>query len=285
MEAFLLKNKIYFNVLDDIVKKYNNTVHRTIKMKPIDVTSDSYAEYNEDFNEKDPKFKVGDYVRFQNKEDVFTKGHAQNWTKYIFIVSKIKNKVPWTYVISDLNDEEITWSFYEKEFQKIYKKKLSKKTPQKVICSTVRLTKKDLNKNPSYKNEPILSKPFRNFQGNINVKVNLSNYATIPDIKNVTRVDTSGFALKTNLASFKTTVDQLDIDKLMPVPVGLSKLSDAVKNDVAKKAAYDKLVAKVNNIDISGFVLKTKYQTDKTELEKKIPDITDLVNKTKLTEL
>ena len=81
MKAFLLKNKIYFNVLDDIVKKYNNTVHRTIKMKPIDVTSDSYAEYNEDFNEKDPKFKVGDYVRFQNKEDVFTKGHAQNWTK------------------------------------------------------------------------------------------------------------------------------------------------------------------------------------------------------------
>ena len=81
MKAFLLKNKIYFNVLDDIVKKYNNTVHRTIKMKPIDVTSDSYAEYNEDFNEKDPKFKVGDYVRFQNKKDVFTKGHAQNWTK------------------------------------------------------------------------------------------------------------------------------------------------------------------------------------------------------------
>ena len=71
----------------------------------------------------------------------------------------------------------------------------------------------------------------------------------------------------------------------MPVPVGLSKLSDAVKNDVAKKAAYDKLVAKVNNIDISGFVLKTKYQTDETELEKKIPDVTDLVNKTKLTEL
>ena len=81
MKAFSLKNKIYFNVLDDIVKKYNNTVHRTIKIKPIDVTSDSYAEYNEDFNEKDPKFKVGDYVRFQNKEDVFTKVHAQNWTK------------------------------------------------------------------------------------------------------------------------------------------------------------------------------------------------------------
>ena len=74
---------------------------------------------------------------------------------------------------------------------------------------------------------------------------------------------------KTNLASLKTEVDKLDIDKLAPVPVDLSKLSDAVKNDVVKKTVYDKLVAKGNDIDTSGFVLKTKYNTDKTELEKK----------------
>ena len=103
--------------------------------------------------------------------------------------------------------------------------------------------------------------------------------------KNVTHVDTSSFALKTNLANLKTEVDKLDIDKLAPVPVDLSKLSDVVKNDVVKKTVYDKLVAKVNNIDTSDFVLKTKYQTDKTELEKKIPDLTDFVKKTKLTEL
>ena len=71
----------------------------------------------------------------------------------------------------------------------------------------------------------------------------------------------------------------------MPVPVDLSKLSDVVKNDVVKKTVYDKLVAKVNNIDTSDFVLKTKYQTDKTELEKKIPDVTNFVKKTKLTGL
>ena len=103
--------------------------------------------------------------------------------------------------------------------------------------------------------------------------------------KNVTHVDTSDFALKTNLASLKTEFDKLDIDKLAPVPVDLSKLSDVVKNDVVKKTVYDKLVAKVNNIDTSDFVLKTKYQTDKTELEKKIPDVTNFVKKTKLTEL
>ena len=128
-------------------------------------------------------------------------------------------------------------------------------------------------------------KPFRSFGGNINVKVDLSNYATKTDLKNVTHVDTSSFALKTNLASLKTEVDKLDIDKLAPVPVDLSKLSDVVKNDVVKKTVYDKLVAKVNNIDTNDFVLKTKYQTDKTELEKKIPDVTDFVKKTKLTEL
>ena len=93
------------------------------------------------------------------------------------------------------------------------------------------------------------------------------------------------FALKTNLANLKTEVDKLDIDKLATVPVDLSKLSNVVKNDVVKKTVYDKLVAKVNNIDTSDFVLKTKYQTDKTELEKKIPDVTNFVKKTKLTGL
>ena len=97
-------------------------------------------------------------------------------------------------------------------------------------------------------------KPFRSFGGNINVKVDLSNYATKTDLKNVTHVDTSSFALKTHLASLKTEVDKLDIDKLAPVPVDLSKLSHVVKNDVVKKAVFDKLDAKVNNIDTSEFV-------------------------------
>ena len=92
-------------------------------------------------------------------------------------------------------------------------------------------------------------KPFRSFGGNINVKVDLSNYATKTDLKNVTHVDTSSFALKTNLANLKTEVDKLYINKLAPVPVDLSKLNDVVKNDVAKKNVYDKLVEKVNNID------------------------------------
>ena len=99
-------------------------------------------------------------------------------------------------------------------------------------------------------------KSFRNLRGNINVKVDLSNYATKTDLKNITHVDTSNFALKTNLANLKTEVHKLDTGKLKTVPVDLSKLSNAVKNEVVKKTVYDKLVAKVNNIDTSGFLLK-----------------------------
>ena len=127
--------------------------------------------------------------------------------------------------------------------------------------------------------------PFRNVGENINVKVNLSNYATKVNIKNISHVDYSSFALKTNLVSLKTEVDKLDIDNLVPVRVNLSKLSDVVKNDVVKKAVFDKLVENVNNIDANGFVLSTIYDTDKSELEKKIFGVTDLVKKTKLAEL
>ena len=118
-----VSKNVYFDVLDDIVNKYNNTVHKTIKMKPIDVTDDSYAEYNEDFNKKDPKFKVGDHVRISKYKNIFAKGYTPNWSEEVFVVSKIKNTVPWTYVVCDLNGEEITGSFYEKELQKTSQEK------------------------------------------------------------------------------------------------------------------------------------------------------------------
>ena len=121
--------------------------------------------------------------------------------------------------------------------------------------------------------------PYGPFGGDINVTVDLSNYATKTDVENISHADTSSFALKTNLANL---VDKLDIDKLVPVPVDLSKQSDVVKNDVVKKTVYDKLVAKVDNIDTSDFVLKTKYQTDKTDLENKIPDVSNLIITQKL---
>ena len=112
-------------------------------------------------------------------------------------------------------------------------------------------------------------KPYESFGGDIIVKVDLSIYGTKTDIKNVSHIDTLSFALKSNLASLKTGVDKLDIDKLVPV----------AKNNV-KKTVYDKLVAKVNSIDTSACVLKTKYGTDKSEIENKIPDSSGLVKKT-----
>ena len=136
-----------------------------------------------------------------------------------------------------------------------------------------------LIKKPCIKLTQYFLKPFRSFGGNINVKVDLSNYETKADIKNISHVDTSSFNLKMNLASLKTEVNKLDPDKSLPVPVDLSKLSNVVKNEVIKKNVYDKLIAEVNNIDTSGFVSKAKYDADKTDLEKKIPNTSKLVKK------
>ena len=122
-------------------------------------------------------------------------------------------------------------------------------------------------------------KPYEPFGRDINSRVDLSNSARKTDIKNIQHIDTSSFGLKSNLASLKTKVDKLDINKLVPVSVYLNKLSDAVKYGVVKKTVYYKLVAKVNSVDASAFVLKTNYDTDKTELEKKIPDTSGLVKK------
>ena len=137
-----------------------------------------------------------------------------------------------------------------------------------------------LIKNTLYKMSQCFPKPYESFGGDINVKIDLSNSATKADIKNISHVDTSSFALKTNLANLKSEVDKLDDDKLKPVPTDLSKLSDAVKNDVVKKADYSKLVTKVDNINTSGLVKKTDYNTKITEKEDKIPDTSGLVKKT-----
>ena len=144
-------------------------------------------------------------------------------------------------------------------------------------------------------------KPYEPFGGDINVKVDLSNYAIKTDIKNISHIDTSSFALRTNLATLKTEVGKLDIDKLVPVPVDLSKLSDVVKNDIVKKTDYNAKIAEIeykisdiinlatktelNTIEnkIPDTVKKTDYNTQITKIEGKIPDVSNLATKIALT--
>ena len=110
-----ISKNVYIDKLNDIVNEYNNTYHTTIKMKPVDVKDNTYFNTDKEIHNKDPKFKVGDRVRISKYKNIFAKGYTRNWSEEIFVIKKVKNTVPWTYVINDLNGEEITGTFYEKE--------------------------------------------------------------------------------------------------------------------------------------------------------------------------
>ena len=114
-----ISKNVYIDKLDDIVNEYNNAYHRTIKMKPIDVKNNTFINIGKEVNDKDPKFKVGDYVRISKYKNIFSKCYTPNWSEEIFVTKEIKNDVPWTYVINDVNGEEIIGTFYEKELQNI----------------------------------------------------------------------------------------------------------------------------------------------------------------------
>ena len=113
-----ISKNVYIDKLDDIVRKYNNTYHTSIKTKPVDVKDNTYIDLKKKVNDRDLKFKIGDYVRISKYKNIFAKGYMSNWSEEVFIIIKIKNIVPWTYVINDLNGEEIIGTFYEKELQK-----------------------------------------------------------------------------------------------------------------------------------------------------------------------
>ena len=117
-----ISKNVYIDKLDDIVKEYNNKYHTSIKMKPVDVKDNTYIDFKKEVNDKDPKFKAGDHVRISKYENIFAKGYHPNWSAEVFVIKKVKNTVPWTYVISDLKGKEIVGTFYEKELQKTNQK-------------------------------------------------------------------------------------------------------------------------------------------------------------------
>ena len=108
---------MFIDKLDDVVKKYNNTYHTSIKMKPVNVKDNTYIDFKKELNNQDPKFKIGDHVKISKHKNVFAEGYMSNWSEEIFIISKIKNTVPWTHVLNDLNGEEIIGTSYKKELQ------------------------------------------------------------------------------------------------------------------------------------------------------------------------
>ena len=113
-----VSKNVYINKLDDIVGEYNDTYHRTIKMKAVYVKDNTYIDFKKEVDDKDPKFKVGDHVRISKYKNIFAKGYTPYWSEEVFVTTKVKNTAPWTYVLNDLNGEEGIRSFYEKELQK-----------------------------------------------------------------------------------------------------------------------------------------------------------------------
>ena len=120
--AAVSKN-VNIDKLDDIVKKYNNTYHTTSKMKPVDVKDNTHIDFKKEV--KDPKFKVGDHVRISKYENIFAKKYTPNCSEKMFVIKKVKNTVPWTYVINDLNGEKIVETFCEKDLQQTNQQEFS----------------------------------------------------------------------------------------------------------------------------------------------------------------
>ena len=117
-----ISKNVHIYKLDDIVDKYNNRYLRTIKMEPVDVEPSTYIDSSKEINDEDPKFEIGDIVRISKYKNIFAKGYVPNWSEEVFVIRKVRNTVPWTYVISDLKCEKFVGTFYEKELQKANKK-------------------------------------------------------------------------------------------------------------------------------------------------------------------
>ena len=118
-----ISKNVYIEGLDEIVNKYNNTYHRTIKMTPADVKVNTYIDFDKEGNNKNHKFQVVDQVRISKYENIFAKGYSPNWSEESFVIKKFKNTVPWIYVFSDINGKEIVGT-NQKEFriEKVIKK-------------------------------------------------------------------------------------------------------------------------------------------------------------------
>ena len=207
-----MSKKAYFDFPDDIFDKYKNKYHRTIKVKPIHVKPGSYVEYNGYSNSKDAKFKVGDHIRISKYKNIFAKGYAPNWSEEDFVISKVKNTIVLTCIISDLICEEIDGTFYKKELQKTNEREFK---VEKIIK---RKSDKQYVRQKGYDNSfsSLIDKKDveQEYKNKLYIELDLSNYVTIVDLKGARELDTSTLAAKFDLVSLKAEVDKIDKIKI-----------------------------------------------------------------------
>ena len=199
--AWISKN-VYINKLDDVLVEYNNTHQRTIKIKPADVKDNKYFDFKKEVNDRDPKFKVGDHVMISKYKNIFAKACTSNWPEEVFVIKKAENTVPWTYVINDLNVQEIIGTFNSNQQEFRIEKAIKRKGDKLYVkwkgydsSFNSWIDKKDLVwfywlQFHRIKLSQYFPIPYEPFGGDIYVKVDLSNYATKSDIKNISNIDT-----------------------------------------------------------------------------------------------
>ena len=216
-----ISKNVYINELDQIVNKYNNTYHSTIKMKPANVKSNTYIDSGKETNDENPKFEIGHNVRISKYKNVFPKVYILDRSEEVFVIRKVKNTVLLTHVINNLNWEEIVGTFYEKEMQKANQIgfKIGKVTKRKgdTLCIKWKGYYNSFNSWIDKKCIVWIGEYFpkpKYLGANVKVQLNLSNCATKANLKHVTGADTSDVSKKTNLANLKSNLDELDIDKL-----------------------------------------------------------------------
>ena len=199
-----VSKNVYTHKLDKIVNKYNHTSHSTIKMKPVDVKSSTYIDFDKKNNKEDPKFKVGDHARISKYKNIFAKGYIPNWSEEVFIITKVKNTLPWTYFISDRKGGELLRMFYEKELQKTNQKefRIEKIIKRKSDKLYVKWKGYDNSFNSWIDKKDIaITKmscfpPYGYSKNKTEVEFVTSKYATKSDLKNVTGVDKSKITLR-----------------------------------------------------------------------------------------
>ena len=228
-----ISKNVYTDKLDDIVDEYNNTYHITIKMKPADVKDNTYINADKEINNKDPKFKVGDHVRISKYKNIFAKGYMPNWSEEVFVIKKVKNTVPWTYVINDATKTDLKNITHVDVSGFVSKTNLAalKTEVDKIDADKLKTTPTDLAKLTNAVEHDVAKKTDYNTKvTSIEAQIAVFTKNTVDNLADITKlkaIDTNSFVTRTKFSADTNTLDDKieGVEKKIPDISGLATKS------------------------------------------------------------